>query len=302
MSFRTTLVPGAVALAVIFSTACSDAVTSLPLSTAPSGASFSKGSGGGGGGGGGGGVDTTPPVPSNLPTTAPAPGVLLRESFGLANLMRPKGDKGLMTDLGIHTTIAGYWLEYPGSKDTRWLVPQSGQTWKFASCSDDPFEMPSPIQTPFSGCVASEWFDAVTSYPTALMPFTPPAGGYELSMDGYPAPIANAYVAIGFTGSSVLTSNLTTFGSLWLRVRDLRENGMLNYELRTNGMNGPVLASGNIPQLGFNRLALRYDPSTSTATLTLQGEAIGSYAVTIAPPRYVAFEGVGILDNFVVRE
>jgi hypothetical protein len=181
-------------------------------------------------------------------------------------------------------------------------VPQSGQTWKFAACSDDPYEMPSPLQTPYSGCVVSEWSDPVTSYPTALMPFTPPAGGYELSMDGYPSPVADGYVAIGFTSSSALTSNLTTSGSVWLRLGDLHEGGLLNYELRTNGMNGPVLASGSTPNFGFNRLALRYDPTAATITLSLQGQVIGSYPVGIQAPKYVAFEGVGVLDNFVVRE
>jgi hypothetical protein len=207
-----------------------------------------------------------------------------------------------MRVIAVHSDLAGYWLEYPGSKNTQWLTPTSGQTWKIGACSDDPYEMPSPLQQPFSGCVASQWSDPVTSYPTALMPFAAPTTDYELSMDGYPAPTADGYVAIGFTNSSAMTSNLTTAGSLWLRVRNLDRNlGPLNYELRTGGLTGTVIASGAMGFVGWNRMAIRVSPANSTVTLTIAGNVIGTYNTTLPTPRYVAFEGVGVLDNFVVR-
>jgi hypothetical protein len=297
------LLSSAVALAAFLTTACADPATSPAERSGLAGSATSLSKGGGGGGGGGGGTVTPPATPPfNLPTTAPAPGVLLRESFGLAAGFRPQGDKGAMRDVGIHTSIAGYWLEYLGSKDTQWLTQTTGQSWKFAGCSDDPYELASPLQTPSNGCVASDWFDAVTSYPTALVPFAAPASGYELSMDGYPAPIANAYVAIGFTSSTLVASNLTTAGSLWLRVRNLG-SGPLSYELRTGSLaTGALLASGTAGFPGWNRMSIRYAPATGTATLSIDGTVVGSYAAPISSPRYVAFEGVGILDNLVVRE
>jgi hypothetical protein len=208
-----------------------------------------------------------------------------------------------MRDVGLHVTLNDFWIEYPGSKGTQWITPTTGQTWKFAASSENPFEMPSPLQPPpANGTIVSEWFDPVTSYPTALMPFSPPASGYEVSMEGWPSPIADAYLGIGFTNSNVVTSNLTSAGSLWLRVRDLHEPGLYNYELRTDGMTGPVLATGTVIHEGLNRWAIRYDPSTSTVTLTVAGEVVGSFHAAIQPPRYVAFEGVGVLDDFVVRQ
>jgi hypothetical protein len=308
MTQASRLATSAIALVTLMSAACSDTPTTPALeSAAGNPALFSKGGGGGGGGaggggGGGGGGATTSTLPSPLPTTPPAPDVLLRESFGFAAGQRPQGDKGTMRVTGIHSNIDGYWVEYPGSKNTQWLAPATGQTWNFAGCSDDPNEMPSPIQTPFSGCVVSEWSDPVTSYPTALMPFPPQASDYELSMDGYPAPIPNAYIAIGFTNSAAITSNLTTSGTVWLRVRDLtRTGGPLDYELRTGGLGGTILAAGSMGFAGWNRMVLRISPANSAVTLTIGGSVIGTYHTALPTSRYVAFEGVGVLDNFVVR-
>ncbi len=254
----------------------------------------------------GGGGTTTPPPPSVsiLPTTAPAPGVLHRESFGMADGYRPAGGKGDLKAVPLHTTLGGFWMEYPGTKNSQWLTPNANQTWKFAACSDDPWEMASPLQAVGNGCIVSEWFDPVTSYPTALQPFVAPATDYELSMDGYPAPIPGGYIGLGFTGSGATVSNLATSGALWLRVTLPVPDATvpLSYELRTGGMTGAILASGQMGYAGFNRMALRYSPATSTVTLTIDGTLIGSYAAPMAPPKYVAFEGVGVMDNFVVRQ
>ena len=83
---------------------------------------------------------------------------------------------------------------------------------------------------------------------------------------------------------------------------DPLDGGDLQYELRTNGMSGPVLAGGRGGVLGWDPIALRYDPVAQTVTLRVNGETIGTYPFTMAPPRYVGLEGIGVLDNFVVRQ
>ncbi|AHG89800.1 hypothetical protein J421_2263 [Gemmatirosa kalamazoonensis] len=222
------------------------------------------------------------------------------------DLLRPAGGKGTAKATSLHTTINGFWVEYPGSGNASWIAPETGQTWKFCGGSDDPYELTSPLQTQYNGCVASEWFDPPTSYPTALMPitFTLPSAGYELSMEGYPAPIAGAYVAIGFTSSGAVTSNLTTSGALWLRVTDPTRFGFpLHYELRAGSLaSGRVIASGDAGASGWNRMAIRYAPAAGTVTLTNDGVVIGTYAFTMPTPKYLAFEGVGILDDLVLRQ
>jgi hypothetical protein len=297
--FRPALVAAVVASAALG--ACSDPSAPFEPTTA-GGLSLSKGGGGGGGGG-----DTKVDGSNFLPTTPPAPGILIRESFGPGpDIQRPAGDKGVMKATYTHTTLNGFWVEYPGSRSTRWLTPETGQTWKFCGGSADAYELPSPLQVSYSGCAASEWFDPPTSYPTALMPITIalPSAGYELSMDGYPAPIPGGYVAIGFTSSPALTSNLTTSGLLWLRVTDPTRRGVpLHYELRTGSLaSGRLIASGDAGSAGWNRMALRYSPAAGTVTLTFAGAAVGTYPVTMPTPKYLAFEGIGILDNLVLRQ
>jgi hypothetical protein len=258
--------------------------------------------GGSGGSGGGGGTTTGSSV---LPTTPPAPDVILRESFGLADLFRPTGGKGTLKEIFLHKPIASFWLEYPGSKDTAWLAPSEGQTWRFAASSDNPYEMPSPIQQTWgNGCVVSEWFDPPTQRPTALMPFKAPSTPYEVSINGYPAPLDGAYIAVGLTNSTLLDSNLETSASVWLLIKPLAQFDGFNliYELRANGMTGPVLATGPAFNEAFNRLVLRYDPVTMTLTASVNEKALGSFALTIPRPRFIGFEGVGVVDNFVVRQ
>jgi hypothetical protein len=272
-------------------------VASLALSGT---AAASGGTSGGGGGGGGTACDTTPV----LPTVAPAADIVLRESFGPANQLRPAGGKGCLKSDAVHTGIQGFWMEYPASKNNAWLASSVGQTWKFCAASVDTNELPSPLQTNgVNGCVASEWFDAVVDHPVALMPFTAPANTYQLSMDGYPAPIAGAYVGIGFTDSTVLYSNLETAAKAWLRLKPgaALDGSTVIYELRLDGMSGPLLVTGEMTSLGFNRLALRYDPLVQTISASVNDVELGAYRLAMSAPRFVGFEGVGILDNFVVR-
>lgn len=253
-------------------------------------------------GGGGGTVGPNP-----LPQTAPAPDVLYRESFGAAELLRPTGGKGVLKDVYAHTNIRNFWIEYPGSKNTAWITSDVGQTWRYCGASDNPYEMFSPIQMTLgmymNGCVASEWFELPTTNPTALMPFTAPTVPYEVSFNGYPAPIAGKYLALGLTNSGTLYSNLETSGSVVLVLRPAPPymNFSILYELRAGGMNGALLASGETYFDGWNRMNLRVDPVARTVSASVNETELGTFPLNIGAPKYAAFEGVGIGDNFVIR-
>ena len=255
-----------------------------------------------------GGTPPTPtptPTPVNpLPQTAPAPGVLYRESFGLADLARPTGGKGVMKSTYLHTNIKGFWMEYPGSKSTQWIGPDNGQTWNFCAATDNPYEMFSPIQVTYAnGCVASDWFDNPTTSPTALMPVSLPSTAYEVSFNGYPAPLPGNYLALGLTNSPAVYSNLATVGSIVLITKPAPPymNYTLLYELRVGGLNGTLLASGETFFDGWNQLKLRIDPVANTVGGSVNGIDLGTHPLDIGVPRYAGFEGVGIGDNFVIR-
>ena len=169
---------------------------------------------GGSGGGGGTACDTTPV----LPTTSPAPDIFMRESFGMGPQYRPTGGKGCNKPVFAHTSIAGFWMEYPGNKNQVWLTaPESGRTWRFCAQTPDPNELPTPLQPTIAsgdlmnGCVISDWTDPTLPFdqaPTALIPLVRTAGAFEASIDGWPAPIAGTYVAIGLTDSTLTINNL----------------------------------------------------------------------------------------------
>jgi hypothetical protein len=253
----------------------------------------------------------TPVVASPLPTTAPAPDILVRESFGMGpDTMRPAGGKGDLRADYLHTNIGGFWVEWPGSKNVAWMTSDGAQTWNFCGTNPSPYELPSPLQgsaaTGFmnSGCAASDWFDLpVTQHPTALLPITLPATAWAVSMEGWPSVVDGAYVAIGLTSSPVTMSNFETVGDVWLGLRKqaVMVNGPLVYELRLNGKSGALLATGVVDDLTWNQMVISYDPVAQVMSASINGVALGHYPMKLAS-RYVGFEGVGIMDNFVIRK
>lgn len=253
----------------------------------------------------------TPALPSPLLTTAPAPDILVRESFGMGpDTVRPAGGKGELRADYVHTTIGGFWVEWPGSKDARWMTPDGDQTWKFCGTNPSPFELPSPLQGDEAsgyfnaGCASSEWFDLpVTQHPTALLPFAPPATAWSVSMEGWPSAVDGAYVALGLTSSPVLLSNFETVGDVWLSLRkqEMPLDGALVYELRLNGKTGPLLATGVVDDMTWNQMVISYNPVAQVMSASLNGVSLGQYPMKLAP-KYAGFEGVGILDNFVIRK
>ncbi len=267
------------------------------------------------GGGNGGGSNPTPtptptPVPQTnpLPQTAPAPDVIYRESFGSGpDLLRPAGSKGTLKESYIHTPLNNFWIEYPGGKSTVWSAPAEGQTWRLCGASENPYEMFSPLQVfqGFSnnGCVASEWTDNPAQNPTALLAFTAPNAAYEISFNGYPAPIAGKYLAVGLSNSAESYSNLENSGSVALFLKPLfNTTGTILYELRAGGLSGTLLASGETYFEGWNQMKLRYNPNAKTVSGSVNGTELGTFPLNLGAPRYAGFEGVGIGDNFVIRK
>lgn len=270
--------------------------------TVSSGGGGSGGGGGGGGGSGGGGstCDLTPV----LPALAPFPDIILRESFGFGPGVRPAGGNGCNKPYLVHDSIAGFWTEFPGSKNTAWLAPADVQTWRMCASSGDPDELPSPLQPDASsgGCLISQWTDPVTTRPTALVPFTPPASAYQLSIEAWPAPVdADYYLGFGLTDNSVLDSNLETSAGVWLELR-ADNASTCAFALRANGRTGPILASGMTPWSANTHLVLRYDPATQTVSASVEGVELGSFVQSIKTPRFIGIEGVGLVDDLVVRK
>jgi hypothetical protein len=256
---------------------------------------------GGGGGGGGGGGTTTVDV---LPATPPAPGVVLRESFGpgpASILARPQGGNGILRSVFASTDLGGYWLEYPGSKKTEWATPNGGPRWEFAFASLDPFEtLPSPIQPlPFNGVAFSDWADDVLAFPDAIVPFRGVATRYSLSAELFPAFLPGSYVGLGLTASGALHANLPASGQIWIRLSQVApfDGATGQYDVL---FGSHVLASGTVELGGFNPVAITVDPIGQTVNVMLNGVDLGTWATRVTPS-FIALEGQGWADNLIAR-
>ena len=122
-------------------------------------------------------------------------------------------------------------------------------------------------------------------------------------MEGWPSVVDGAYVAIGLTSSPVTMSNFETVGDVWLGLRTqvVMVNGPLVYELRLNGKTGALLATGVVDDQTWNQMVISYDPVAQVMSASINGVALGRYPMKLAP-KYAGFEGVGIMDNFVIRK
>jgi hypothetical protein len=298
-------------LAALVAGACADSATPTSLLTSGDSSPLTSKSGNGGG------AAVPGPATSPVPTTPPAPDVLMRESFAENGGARAaSGDGALKATLGGNTSLKSFWIEYPGSKNTQWLASDVGQRFTFGGSSLTPNPCEG-LASPY-GCGAVYSFSTTfpTSFPTALVPIAValPSGGYEYSMKGWPETTPGAYIAIGFTNSAALASNLTSGGSLWVKVTDPTGSGLpLHFELRTGSLTtGKLLAEGDRGQRGWNRMALRVSPAAGTVTLNFgtvatlaTGEVFSDTAsvtvpLTIPQPKYLAFEGIGVLTELVL--
>lgn len=258
----------------------------------------------------GGGGAPVPGATNPLPTAAPAPDVLVYEGFGAGPLaLRPKGGKGEMRSSFVHTSIGGFWAEYRGSKSNSWITDNGDQAWKFASVGGyiDPAQYASPLESDTIGwgVAFSEWWDlnGIVNAPAALLPFSSNAP-YAVEASGYPVVLPGGYVAVGMTSSAVTLNNLATVGQVWLSLREEvpMTNGALRYELRLNGRSGALLASGLTENVTYNRMIVRYDPVAKTVGGSINGVELGTFPANLSAPRYAGFEGVGLVDTFVIRK
>lgn len=258
----------------------------------------------------GGGTD--PGWTNPLPQTAPAPDILMRESFGMGlDFLRPAGGNGAAKRTGTGgTSINGFWVEYPGNKNNRWITPDSGETWRFCGSQPNPYELPSPLQSfpTEQNDILCNLLNASIDSPTratALMPLlsninTP----WEIEINGhYWGAATNPFLAVGLTNSAVTTDNLATSGQVVLVMRRVNNpEADVAFEFRRGNLNGEILMSGTMPDdENFNSLKIRYNPQTREIGASFKGMDLGTFPSTIASPRYAAIEGIGFADNFVVR-
>lgn len=244
-----------------------------------------------------------------LPTSAPAPGILVRESFGPGpEQLRPKGGKGDMRSAFLHTTLGGFWVEWPGNKANAWITPNGDPTWKFAGAGGNPAELPSPLQAGpygYEGVAYSELFDVVNPvFPTALLPVSmPTAGRWALSLEGYPTNVPDSYLGLGLTDSGATVSNLTGAARVALLLHATGGAGPapLRWELWAGGATRTLLASGSTEDVTFNHLELRYDPRAQLLEARINDTAVGPFPFVLGVPRYAGFEGLGLADNFMLR-
>lgn len=276
-------------------------LTVLAVSSVVATHAFASGGSGSGGGGGGG---TTTTVANPLPTTPPAPDVILRESFGpgVSPLFaRPQGGNGNLRQVFAGTDLSGMWVEYPGSKNEQWTTPSPGAGWDFAFASLSPYEtLPSPIQPlPFNGVAFSNWASGTAAWPDAILPFRGIATRYSVSAEMYPAPLVGAYVGLGLTGSGSLQANLPAGGQIWIQLAQVAPFDGFHgrYQLMVGSQ---VLTSGPVILGGFNPVTITVDPAAQTVNATVNGVDLGTWATRVTPS-FIAFEGQGWADDLVVR-
>lgn len=244
-----------------------------------------------------------------LPQFAPAPDVVMRDSFGEGpDMMRPASGKGSLKDTYLGASIGGFWLEYPGIKTNRWAAPDSGDTWRYCGTAMNTYELGSPLQTVFGFeqntilCTILNAQPSVTVRPTALMPVQSSLNvPYELEIDGTYWNVPNTYLAVGLTNSGATTNNLSSGGNIVLLIKPSADGWSMTYEFRLGGFNGQLLASGVSDDMFFNQMKIRYNPQNRSVGASLNGADLGTFATNTAPPRYAGFEGNGYADNFVIR-
>ena len=252
---------------------------------------------------------------------ATSAGVLLRDFFGSTNdlgngtLTRhdAAGNTVLMGGGQMGPTligIDGLRAQFPDNSTAVWRAPggKHAATWFFAASSADPLEPVTPGDENNLALVAGA--DAATGgHLAALLPFTPPAGSYQVSADMIPeGGDLRDWVAVGFTSSlGSLNNNFEDFGQAWLLLRmNATGLGPTTWELHTNGMAGLSLTGNTMLTGNYMPLSLTYDPLTQTVsgsvggvlTPSLHYTASGIVGVGMEALEHVSF---GVADNFEVQ-
>jgi hypothetical protein len=124
-------------------------------------------------------------------------------------------------------------------------------------------------------------------------------------MDVLPFPsFSNGNImAVGFSTSPTLFSNLENTGQAWMLIRftDFNIDDInMTVELHTNGMTGPSV-SLQVFRNVFDTLTVRYDPINHLVSGYYNDQFVGSLPYTATPVSFVGFEGEGTVDNFIVK-
>ncbi|MCX6929803.1 MAG: plastocyanin/azurin family copper-binding protein, partial [Verrucomicrobia bacterium] len=239
-------------------------------------------------------------VLSYLAIVTSTPGdILLLDSFGglnTSNRLDAAGNPVVIDS--SRPELAGIRAE-TASPAAVWMAPSGRQvpTWSFSFSSFDPYEPVSPLETPSSN--GSVTFPGVVNLlADALLPFSPPAGPYRLSLD---AVSGSAGIAIGFSSSqTVLTNNFESFGELWLSLGGGPQGTVVPWTLHTHGTNGASV-SGTTTLGGYNPLVLSYDPVAHTVHGTVNGVDTPGISYAAVGINAVGFEGSGTVDGFNVQ-
>ena len=64
------------------------------------------------------------------------------------------------------------------------------------------------------------------------------------------------------------------------------------------GLKAPAMT----PWSANTHLVLRYDPVTQAVSASVEGVELGSFVQPIRTPRFIGIEGVGLVDDLVVRK
>ena len=235
--------------------------------------------------------------------------VLLRDSFGFEPLTVNGGTRydAASNAVAIFLThdLSGLWAEFPNTSPEVWTAPggHQVQTWGFSASSADPYEAysasePGAANSVDNGSVTVTGGTGADTCPDALLPFTPPATAFRVSVDAVSG--ANG-MAVGFTTTaSVLNSNFASFAEIWLALGPGGQGTTTTWTLRTNGTNGPS-ASGTLVLQGYNPLVLTYDPVAHIVSGAINGTPLPSLLYFASGINYVGFEGSGTLDDFRVE-
>lgn len=247
--------------------------------------------------------------------------VLLADDFGFGPLNTSGGVRldaaGNPVVVNAGSTLDQLRVETPSSPDEVWATGIGARqshvsTWQFA-VGDDPFETnpsPSDQQTHgvmFLGVIPGTNDVAPPGATDALLPFAPPPGAFQESMDVVAqsgSATAGGQFSIGFTSSVAsgnLYDNFANFGQASLTLEtDQNRGSLVNWTLRTNGLLGPSLSGTTVIQ-DWNQLALSYDPATHSVVGSINGVSTGALTFDASNIQGVGFEGAGAADNFVVQ-
>jgi hypothetical protein len=221
---------------------------------------------------------------------------ILRDSFGFGTATTPRLDfAGNPISVGPQRPeLNNVQVEFTSGGAAVWMAPDGKKAaiWSFSSSSVDPTEAASATEPAFNGSVTALGGTNVD----ALLPFTPPAGAYQVSADFV---AGGAGLAIGLSSSrAILNNNFATYGQVWLSLGGGGQGNGATWTLHTAG--GATL-SGTALLQAYNPVVLIYDPAAHVVRGLVNGVPTGDLTYAATGISAVGFEGAGTVDNFLVE-